>query len=99
MAVGDENGLRQKVRKKISGKVRVKRGFTVDSGAADSVMPVGWILGMIIRKSLGSIAGLMYVAANGSKIPNVGQTTIDFMTSEGTWAKWFSRLQPSTSLW
>ena len=44
----------------------IKRGFIVDSGAADNVMPIGWILGMVISKSVGSIVGLMYMATNGS---------------------------------
>ena len=29
----------------------------------------------------------MYVAANASKIANCGQTVVEFMSGEGTWAK------------
>ena len=71
---------------------RVKRAFTVDSGAADNVMPIMWIIGMIITKSIGSMAGLMYVAANGSNSPNVCQTKIVFMSGGGVWAKWMFQI-------
>ena len=92
MTVAVGHDITQKVKRKIAGMSRVKRGFTVDSGAADNVMPIGWIIGMMICKSIGSVAGLMYVAANGSKIPNVGQTSIEFMSGDGTWSKWIFQL-------
>jgi hypothetical protein len=90
--IGEETGTIQRIKKKIAGMTRIKRGLTVDSGAADNVMPIAWIIGMIVSKSVGSIAGLMYVAANGSKIPNMGQTTLSFMTADGTWGKWIFQI-------
>ena len=77
----------QRIKRKIAGMSRIRRGLTVDSGAADHVIPAGWFIGMLIVKSIGLIRGLMYVAANGAKIPNQGQTVVDFMSGEGTWAK------------
>ena len=77
----------QRIKKKIAGMTRIRRGLTVDSGAADHVIPVAWIIGMIVMMSIGQIRGLMYVAANGSKIANCGQTVVEFMSGEGTWAK------------
>ena len=54
------------------GMVKVRKSLTVDSGAADHVMPIGWLLMFLAVKSFGSIRGLHYVAADGTRIPNVG---------------------------
>ena len=91
---GDEDkpGMIQRIKRKIAGMSRIRRGLTVDSGAADHVMPAGWFIGMIIVQSIGLIRGLMYVAANGAKIPNKGQTVVDFMSGEGTWAKFIFQI-------
>ena len=37
--------------------------------------------------SFGSIRGLHYVAADGTRIPNVGQQLVKFMTLDGTWTE------------
>ena len=67
--------------------VKIKKGLTVDSGAADHVMPISWLLMFLVVKSIGSIRGLHYVAADGTRIPKVGQQLIKFMTLEGTWTE------------
>ena len=82
----------QRIKRKIAGMPKIRRGFTVDSGAADHVMFPGWFIGMIIVQSIGLIRLLMYVAANGAKIPNKGQTVVDFMSGEGTWAKFIFQI-------
>ena len=65
--------------------VKVRKGLTVDSGAADHVMPIGWLLMVLVVKSLGSIRGLHYVATDGIRIANKGQQLIKFMTMDGVW--------------
>ena len=89
-AFGNESGsdstekslsFAQKVKRKPMDMVKVKKGLAVDSGAADHVMPVGWLLIFLVVKSIGSIRGLHYVAADGTCIPNVSQ---QFMTLDGT---------------
>ena len=66
--------LAQKLKRKLLGMVRIMKGLTVDSGgAADHVMPIAWLILFIFVKSIGSIRGLHYVAADGTRIPNVGQ--------------------------
>ena len=59
----------------------------MDSGAADHVMPIGWLLMLLVVKALGSIRRLHHVAADGTLIPNVGQQLIKFMTLDGTWTQ------------
>ena len=77
--------LAQKLKAKLSRMVKVRKGLTVDSGAADHVMPIGWLVMFVIMKSIGSIKGLHYVAADGTRIANVGQQKVKFMTIDGTW--------------
>ena len=79
--------LAERLRKKISSMVKIRKGLTVDSGAADHVMPVGWLIMFIVLKSIGSIRGVHYVAADGTRIANVGQQLIRFMTIDGTWTE------------
>ena len=63
------------------------RGVTVDSGAADHVIPRGWIQFIEIVASIGSKLGVHYIAANGSPIPNEGQQTVEYMSREGILGK------------
>ena len=35
---------------------------------------------------MGSIRGLHYVSASGSRLPNRGEQTVRFLTKDGTWA-------------
>ena len=49
-------------------------------------MPIGWIAFLVTMVSAGSLRGLHYVAANGSRIPNEGQQLLKFMSKEGVTA-------------
>ena len=84
-AVEKELSLAERLRAKIARMIKVRKGLTVDSGAADHVMPVGWLLMLLVVKSLGSIRGLHYVAADGTRIANRGQQLVKFMTMDGVW--------------
>ena len=65
------------------------RGVTVDSGAADNVLPRRvlrqW---MRTRSSEASRASIHYVAANGARIPNEGEVDFPFQTKEGKRHSW-----------
>ena len=60
------------IKTKLKDLFRWHRGLTVDSGAADSVFPTGWLKRSWIRASLGSLRGLFYIAASNTKIANDG---------------------------
>ena len=79
--------IAQKVNWKFMDMVKIKKGLIVDSGAADHVIPIGWLLMFLVVKSIGSIRGLHYVAADGTRFPNVGQQLIKFMTLDETWTE------------
>ena len=74
-----------------SGKSRLRmtRGITVDSGAADNVLPRRilrkW---MKIRASQASRAGVHYVAADGARIPNEGEVDFSFQDKDGKNHSW-----------
>ena len=54
----------------------------VDSGAEDSVTPPGVFMGKVVPSAM-SREGRRYRAANGSPIPNLGQTSVHFRGGEG----------------
>jgi hypothetical protein len=63
--------------------------MTVDSGAADNVMPRRMIRKRNrIRASEASRAGIYYVSANNGKIPNEGEVDFPFETKDGTQHEW-----------
>ena len=66
------------------------RGMTVDSGAADNVMPRRMVRGKFskIRPSPGSKAGVHYLAADNARIKNEGEADFNFQTAEGTEESW-----------
>ena len=64
---------------KTLGKGRI----TIDSGAAESVMPENYLTEIPIVPSEGSRRGVRYVTANGSKMPNVGERKVHFKTIDG----------------
>jgi hypothetical protein len=61
----------------------LEKGITVDSGAAECVMPLACAPHVPITESVGSRNGLHYVAAGGARIPNVGQKRVKFATHDG----------------
>ena len=61
---------------------------TVDSGAADNVMPRRLLRGRRVRPSEASRAGVNYVACNNGKIPNEGESDLSFTSQEGHTHSW-----------
>ena len=94
--------LTEKLRKKISSMTKIRKGLTFESGAADHVMPAGWLTMFVVLKSIGAKRGVHYVAADGTRIANVGQQLIRFMTIDGTWTEIMFQLaaihKPSVSV-
>ena len=63
--------------------IRLRRCITVDSGAANNVMPRRMVRNKKkIRASPSSKKGVHYVAANGGRIPNEGEFDFEFSTQE-----------------
>ena len=79
-------GFLEKLKTKLEEMVKVRKGLTVDSGAADHVMPLGWLAWILITASLGSLRGLHYVSASGNRMPNKGEQRVKFLTRDGVWA-------------
>ena len=72
--------------RKVGGRrLRMARGMTVDSGAADNVIPRRMVKGKFnrIRSSKGSRAGVHYVSASSARIPNEGECDFHFQTKDG----------------
>ena len=81
-----EKSAATRLREKLASMVKIRRGLTVDSGAADHVMPISWLTWIIMTMSLGALRGLHYVSASGGRLPNLGERKVEFLTEEGTWA-------------
>ena len=75
---------RKSTRDYLAGLIKLPRGITVDSGAADSVFPCSWVRKALMRASAGSLAGLFYVAASGQKLNNLGEFLFKFVTPDGS---------------
>ena len=74
-------------------RIRMARGITVDSGAADNVMPRRMLRGRSqVRPSPASIAGVHYVVANDGRIPNEGEAEFDFETRDGQQMSWLFQI-------
>ncbi len=68
----------------IKKRLKLRKGITVDSGAANNVMPRRMIRDRSkIRPSPGSRRGAHFVAANDGRIPNEGEIDFAFKTTEG----------------
>ena len=76
--------------KKVGGKrMRLRRGITLDSGAADNVIPRRMIRKwMRIRQSPGSRRNVHDVAANSSGIKNGGEVDFQFMSENNEMQSW-----------
>ena len=66
------------------------KGITIDSGAADNVMPRRLVRGKFnkVRPSPGSRAGLHYLVANNARIADEGETDFQFITGSGDKENW-----------
>ena len=60
-----------------------KGKITIDSGAAESVLPEDMLREVQMHQSKGSKAGVQFVAANGGKMPNLGEKRVHFRTKDG----------------
>ena len=84
-----EAGKSRKTRLKTGGRMRMSKGITVDSGAADNVMPRKMLRkGNEVRPSQASKAGVYYVAADNGRIANEGEVDFPFETRDGTKHRW-----------
>ena len=79
--------LAQRLKRKVLGMVKIRMGPTVNSGAADHMMPIGWLIMLAVMQSIGSRRGLHDVVADGTRIPNVGLQLVKFMAFDGTWTE------------
>ena len=63
----------------------MRRGMTVDSGAADNVIPRRMVKGKYnrIKPSPGSRRGVYYVSATSGRIANEGECNFHFQTKDG----------------
>ena len=70
--------------------MRMARGITVDSGAADPEMPRRMVRGRgnKIRSSKASRNGVHYVSATANRIRNEGETDLHFDTEDGKKLNW-----------
>lgn len=57
--------------------------ITIDSGAAESVMPKNFLPGLAIEPASGMKGQAKYVAANGSRMGNYGQKKVPLRTNMG----------------
>ena len=71
-------GVVAKMCERMAGKI------TVDSGAAESVMPADFMVDLPMQASPPDKQGARYIAANGSVMTNVGQKKLLFQTNQGT---------------
>ena len=75
------------------GRIRLSRGITIDSGAADNVMPRRMLRGRSqVRPSPASEAGVHHVVANNGRIPNEGEADFSFQTKDGQCMSWLFQI-------
>ena len=80
------NGQDPSAAKKVgTQRMRMRRGMTVDSGAADNVIPRRMVKGKYnrIKPSPGSRRGVYYVSATSGRIANEGECDFHFQTKDG----------------
>ena len=67
------------VRQRVIGTGRIN----IDSSAAESVLPKHVLTQVELQDPEGSGKGDSYIAANGSRMPNLGEKKVHFLTKEG----------------
>ena len=75
---------------------QIPKGITIDSGAAESVIPPSCLPQYPTRPSEGSKAGLNYVSAGGGRLANLGEKHITFATSEAQGRRMMFQVAPVT---
>ena len=78
---------RKRQERRSCGASRQYEGFKklevlVDSGAAASVMPQRYVDDRVITKGEAAKKGVHYVAADGGRIPNLGEVRVNLLTKE-----------------
>ena len=77
VATSKVTALNRKLRSAGRGKI------TVDSGAAESVLPTGMVPGEPLVEGSSKKAGVKYMAACGTSMPNRGEKRVKFRTADG----------------
>ena len=85
---GPRAGRSKAMKTKSGGRLKMSRGITVDSGAADNVMPRKMLRDNRVRPSKASKAGVYHVAADNGRIANEGEADFPFETRDGTKHQW-----------
>ena len=81
-------------------RLRMSRGMTADSGAADSVMPRRLLrYWHKIKPHAASLAGVHYVAASDHRIRNEGEGKFPFQTKEGGKHSWTFQIAEMNKHW
>ena len=57
--------------------------ITIDSGAAENVLPRNYLPEIPLQPSPGSQRGACFIAANGTRMENLGQKRVDFEATNG----------------
>eukprot|EP00973_Karenia_brevis_P076629 10644604-Karenia_brevis.AAC.1 len=70
--------------------------ITVDSGAAESVIPEEQCVQYPTTDTQASLSGMCYLGADGSEIPNVGERTVCAVTEDGSAARMRFQVCPVT---
>ena len=78
----EQKSYLRRVADKLKTMFAIPRGITIDSGAAEHVIPSKWINSTPVRPSPGSTRGVHDVAAIGARIPNLGEQRVGFWTSD-----------------
>ena len=55
-----ENSLSKRLKEQLESMTKFRRGLTVDSGAADHVLPTSWLTWIVLTMSLGVVIGPDY---------------------------------------
>ena len=58
----------------------IPRGITIDSGAAESVIPMNWLPQFPRVTGTAAMEGVGYIAATGERIPNEREQRVSFVT-------------------
>ena len=70
--------------------------ITVDSGAAESVIPENRCTQYPTRDTERSLSGMQYQGADGSKIPNMGEKAVSGVTQDGVHTRMNFQVCPVT---
>ena len=82
-------GVRKAASKVGGRRMRLRRGVTLDSGAAANVMPRRMLRKkMRVRASPGSKRGVHYLAANNARIKNEGEVDFQFQSDNHDFHSW-----------